>query len=202
VVLARLAEHGRDTGAVVRGARVSQVPFRPELRDSGDGTVQVHGYATVYDVPYDIAGGPPWGFTETIARGAADKAVARGDDVRFLVNHQGLALARTRSGTLTLESDRTGLYVSATLEEANPDVSGLLSAIRRGDVDQMSFAFRAVEQTWDERFEERTITEVELFDVSAVSFPANPATVIAARSGGYPTNLARAHADAAALRHP
>jgi HK97 family phage prohead protease len=154
---------------------------RVELR-AEDGVPVLDGYATVYDYPYDVAGGPELGgFTEVIARGAAAKS-AQEADVRLLVNHDGVPLARTKSKTLHLESDDIGLRVRAELDPANPVVQELRSAMDRGDVDEMSFAFRAVRNEWSSDYTLRTISEVKLFDVSVVTYPANPATVTKLRS--------------------
>jgi len=156
-----------------------------EIRMDGDRPV-IEGYATVYNYPYDVAGGPDaGGFQEIIARGAATKSVAESgnrDDVRLLIDHAGTPLARTRSGTLELSSDDIGLRVRAELDPANPKVAELRSAMERGDVDQMSFAFRAIRQSWSDDYTTRTISEVRLYDVSVVTFPANPATVVKMRS--------------------
>jgi HK97 family phage prohead protease len=203
-VLARLDAHDQSVGIAQRGRTLEHVPFKPELRRNDDGTVTIDGYATVYDYPYDVAGGAPYGWSETIARGAADKSVRERDDVRFLVNHDGLALARTRSRTLKLESDDTGLRIEATLDERSPEVLSLVSAMERGDIDEMSFAFRALRQEWNDDYSQRTITEVKLYDVSAVTYPANPATVMALRSEppavSYPLSLALAEAEQIRLR--
>ena len=154
---------------------------RLELRMEGDLPV-LDGYATVYDYRYDIGGGPDMGgFTEVIARGAAAKS-AKEADVRLLINHDGIALARTKSGTLQLESDDVGLRVRAELDPSNPRVAELRSAMERGDVDQMSFAFRAVRSSFDSKTDVRTISEVKLYDVSVVTYPANPATVVKMRA--------------------
>jgi HK97 family phage prohead protease len=173
-----------------------------EVRENDDGTVHVTGYATTWDTFYDVAGGPPWGWRETIARGAASKSLAERDDVRFLINHDGLPLARTKSRTMTLEADDIGLLVDVPSLDVrgSTDAANLVSALRRGDVDQMSFAFYAHRQEWNDEYTERRITELELVDVSAVTYPANEATIIAARSAGdesgepagYPLALARA----------
>lgn len=156
-----------------------------ELRMDGDRPV-IEGYATVYGYPYDVAGGPDsGGFSEVISRGAATKSVSESgnrDDVRLLIDHAGTPLARTKSGTLELSSDDIGLRVRAELDPANPKVAELRSAMERGDVDQMSFAFRAVRQSWSDDYTTRTISEVKLYDVSVVTFPANPATVVKMRS--------------------
>lgn len=141
-----------------------------EVRTDGD-TVAVEGYATVYDHPYDVAGL----FTETIARGAAAKS-AQEADVRFLVNHDGIPLARTKSGTMSLRSDDVGLLVRAELSAESTVASDVLDAMRRGDLDEMSFAFSVVRGEWSPDYSERTIREVKLYDVSVVTYPANPAT--------------------------
>lgn len=151
-----------------------------ELRRDDDGNPIFEGYATVYDVGYDVFGGPPYGWVETISAGACDKSVRERDDVRLLVNHDsmtsfGVALARTKSRTLELESDKIGLRTHAPLDPANPVVVALASAMERGDVDEMSFAFRAIRQEWNDNYTERWVKEVQLVDVAAVTYPANPA---------------------------
>lgn len=179
-----------------------------ELRMEGDLPI-LEGYATVYDYAYDVAGGvATGGFSEIIARGAATKSVsevANRDDVRLLIDHVGTPLARTKSGTLQLSSDDVGLRVRAELDPTNPKVQELRSAMARGDVDSMSFAFRAVRQSWNDDYTVRTISEVKLYDVSVVTFPANPATVVKMRSsnvrsetssgGGRSLRLAQYQAD-------
>lgn len=184
---------------------------RLELRTAEDGSRIVEGYATVYDYRYDVYGGvDAGGFTETITRGAASKS-AKEADVKFLVNHDGLPLARTKSGTMTLESDDIGLRVSAQLDPSNPSAAELISAMERGDVDQMSFAFKVLRQEWNADRTDRSISEVKLYDVSAVTYPANPATVMKLRSDeeeledaetpprGRSLALARRQADALAI---
>lgn len=158
-----------------------------ELRtDEETGLPVLEGYATIYEYRYDIGGGPEaGGFTEVIARGAAAKSAAEAD-VRLLANHDGLPLARTKSGTLQLESDDIGLKVRATLDPANPAAAEVRSAMERGDVDQMSFAFKVLRDSWDDGYDNRTISEVKLFDVSVVTYPANPATVVKLRSEEQP----------------
>ena len=164
-----------EDGVEVPHREVRQMA-RVELR-AEDGVPRLDGYATVYDYAYDVAGGPELGgFTEVIASGAAAKSAGEAD-VRLLVNHDGVPLARTRSKTLMLESDDVGLRVRAELDPANPVVQELRSAMDRGDIDEMSFAFRAIRSEWSPDYTMRTITEVRLFDVSLVTYPANPATV-------------------------
>lgn len=149
-----------------------------EIRADSDG-VRVSGYAAVFDQAADIGGY----FTEVIARGAFKEAIGR-DDVVFLINHDGLPLARTRSGTLTLKEDDKGLRIDTVLDAEDPDVKSITGKMKRGDLDKMSFAFRATKQEWDETTDPptRTITEAELFDVSIVTMPAYDGTSIALRS--------------------
>jgi hypothetical protein len=179
------AYHRTDDGVTVPDREVRRVE-RLELRQSEDGLPVLEGYATVYDYRYDIGGGPDMGgFTEVIARGAATKS-AQEADVRLLANHTGLPLARSKSGTLELSSDDIGLKVRATLDPSNPAAQEVRSAMERGDVDQMSFAFRVVRDQWNADYSERTISEVKLFDVSVVTYPANPATVVKLRGDDQP----------------
>lgn len=182
-VLERLADQGQEVGVVDWAFRgLCEARFRPEFRLNNDGTCSIHGYATVYDFPYEVMGGPPYGWVETITRGACMRSVANGADVRLLINHEGIPLARTKSGTLKLESDEIGLYSLAQgLDMRSPTVQSLISAMQRGDMDEMSFAFRAEEQDWNEDYTERYITQVKLYDVSVVTYPANPAATSAVR---------------------
>jgi len=172
----RLSEDGWSTPE-----RESRAAERLELRSEGS-TLTLSGYALVYDHRYDIAGGPDnGGFTEIIQRGAAKKSAAEAD-VKLLVEHAGVPIARTKSGTLHLGSDDMGLRVDAELDPTNPTVAEIRSAMERGDLDEMSFGFRALRQSWSDDYTERTISELKLFDVSLVTFPANPATVAMLRS--------------------
>jgi HK97 family phage prohead protease len=153
-----------------------------EVRATPDGGATLEGYATVYNYAYDLGGGPAaGGFTEIIASGAAAKSAGEAD-VRLLVNHDGIPLARTKSGTMTLQSDDIGLRVSAQLDPSNPMAASLRSAMERGDMDQMSFAFKVIRDSWDAQYDVRTIHEVKLYDVSVVTFPASGATVAKIRS--------------------
>jgi HK97 family phage prohead protease len=140
---------------------------------------RVSGYAAVFDEETNIGGM----FRERIAPGAFRSAIGR-DDVVFLVNHAGLPLARTRSGTLTLREDKRGLHIESELDGEDPDVRAIVPKMRRGDLDKMSFAFRATKQEWDESGDIplRTIYEAELFDVSIVTEPAYGGTEIGLRA--------------------
>lgn len=155
-----------------------------EIRQASAGDLTLVGYASVTETPYEMYGGPPWGWMETIARGAFDKTLSENPDVQLLINHADLPLARTKSGTLRLSADNVGLAVEADLDPADPDVNRLQGKMQRGDIDEMSFAFRVKRQEWDEDYTERKITEVSIHkgDVSVVNYGANPATTVDLRA--------------------
>lgn len=149
-----------------------------EVRAEGE-TIKVSGYAAVFNEEADIGGM----FREQIAPGAFADAIKR-DDVVFLVNHAGLPMARTRSGTLTLKEDERGLYIESELDPEDPDVRSIVPKMKRGDLDKMSFAFMPTKQEWDDSSDIplRTITEAQLYDVSIVTTPAYEGTDIGLRS--------------------
>jgi len=152
----------------------------PEIRaEEGEDTVAVTGYAAVFSEPTMIGDF----FEEVIAPGAFSEALKRGDDTVFLIDHEGLPLARTTSGTLVLSEDSRGLKVETNLTTDDPDVMRVVPKMRRGDLSKMSFAFRATREEWDDTGDmpKRTIFELELVDVSVVTFPAYPTTEIGLR---------------------
>ena len=154
-----------------------------EVREEADGTIKFSGYATVFDRDYVVR--DSFGeYNERIAPGAFDRTLTENPDVVLVINHEGLPLARTKSGTLRLAPDSFGLRVESQLDGSDPDVQALLPKMRRGDVDEMSFAFRVNEQEWSPDYSERTITEVNLHrgDVSIVTFGANPHTLALLRA--------------------
>lgn len=153
-----------------------------ELRAGKADSVTLEGHASITAHPYEV--NDMWGaFTETIKPGAFKKTLSESPDVMLLVNHGGLPLARTKSGTLRLAEDGQGLAVSATLEPTDPDVQAIVPKMERGDLNEMSFAFRVVRDQWNEDYTERDIAEVNLHkgDVSVVNYGANPATSAALR---------------------
>lgn len=164
-----------------RGRATVEQRFHPmELRTDDTGTPHLVGYAMTWGVPYDIAGGPDvGGFTETIERGAADKSLAERDSVVFLFDHEGIPLASTKAGTLTLRSDDVGLLYDATLDPASPYAQSVISAVKRGDVTGSSHAMRIIRQEWADNYSKRSIREIAMYDVSAVTRPANPVTAVA-----------------------
>ncbi len=142
-----------------------------------DGKLRMAGYAAVFNEP-----SLPLPFIEKIAPGAFRKTLSETPDVRLLINHEGLPLARTKNGTMRLYEDERGLYFEAELADTQ-EAKDLHTLVARGDVDQMSFAFRVIRQKWNEDRTERMLTEVSLADgdVSIVTYPAYPTTSVEAR---------------------
>ena len=138
------------------------------------------GYASVFNSPYSVADSRGV-YNEIVNQGAFTKTLSERDDVKFLINHDGIPLARTKSGTLELREDEHGLFVKAKLDESNPRVAEISSALKRGDLSEMSFGFHAIKDEFSENGETRTLKELRLLDVSVVTWPANPATLATVR---------------------
>lgn len=166
--------------------------------DQKDGKNSITGYAAVFNSLSEEMG---WfGFRERVMAGAFKRTLEEKADVRGLINHDpNLVLGRTASKTLTLEEDDKGLKFSCDL----PDTSyarDLMESIRRGDVSQCSFGFIVRKQTWIENKGEepiRELNDVDLFDVSVVTYPAYADTSVAAERSLFPDGLpedVRAHA--------
>ena len=167
-----------------------------ERRESENGEKIVEGYATTFNQPYELFrdawGGETYIFVEQVdANAFADTDMS---DVIMQYNHEGRVFARTNNGTLGLDTDMKGLHIRANLGGTEIGRQ-LYEEIEGGYTDKMSFGFRVgkdkVDRT-EERDNEtglvtvtvlRTILEIsKLYDVSAVSLPANDATSISARN--------------------
>lgn len=157
----------------------------PDMRSEEQGNT-IEGHAAVFDQTVSIG---DW-FNEVIERGAFDECDF--DDVLFFVNHDisKIALARSRrnngNSTMMLGIDDKGLFTKASLDpEHNQTAAELLSALRRGDIDAMSFMFAISEAKWtdlDTDMPTRHITKIKkVYEVSAVNWPAYDGTDISAR---------------------
>lgn len=133
-------------------------------------------------------------YFERIDSHALDKADLT--DIRLFVNHDTnkIALARTKNGngTMSFNIDNEGLHIKAILDtENNQEARSLYSAIKRGDMDGMSFMFRIKSQEWidlDTDCPTRVIKEISIVhEVSVVNFPAYPQTFIDARDNSEET---------------
>ena len=141
---------------------------------------EIHGYAAVFDSLSEDLGG----FRERIAPGAFKRSLEAGNDIRALWDHDTkYVLGRNKSGTLSLAEDDRGLWVTMYPPKAQW-ASDLLTSMKRGDVNQMSFGFYVKQDQWGKEGGEtvRTLQDVDLFDVSVVTYPAYPATSAEARA--------------------
>ena len=164
-----------------------------EVRAKDDGTKMLRGYALKWGQRYDLGY-----FTEEIARGALDGADM--SDVRALYNHDpNFVLGRTAAGTLRLKSDEIGLMYEIDLPDTQA-ARDLAISVERGDISQSSWAFiindedddeyedndmrkRGRGEKWEDGYKKRTVTRVKrVFDVSPVTYPANPDTTVAKRT--------------------
>lgn len=143
--------------------------------------VRIQGIAAVFDTLSEDLGG----FREKIAKGAFKKAI-RKSDTRMLFNHdRNFVIGRKSAKTLRMKESDEGLEVRATLPETSW-AQDLAVSMKRGDIDQMSFAFVAAKDRWEEDKKHgavRILLEIEkLSDVSIVTYPAYTDTTVAVRS--------------------
>ena len=157
------------------------MPFEIEKRAEGDEpSFFVEGYATTFNEPYVMYRWEGNDYFEEIDAQAFDSADM--SDVIFQYDHAGMVFARNSNGSLELETDEKGLKVRANLGLTEA-ARGVYEAIKADLIKEMSFAFTVEEDKYNEKTRTRTITKInKLYDVSAVSIPANPATTISARS--------------------
>lgn len=151
-----------------------------------DDEKRVQGYATTFDQPYMLFGDNSYQVWEVVDRNAF--ANTDMDDVIMQYNHEGRVFARTKNNTLALRSDEHGLLIDADLGGTEIGRQ-LYEEIKGGYTDKMSFGFTVRGDEWDRRTEDgveistRRITDIgKLYDVSAVSIPANDSTSISVRS--------------------
>ena len=145
----------------------------------------VEGYATTFEDPYTLfEGRDGWKYVEIIDRHALDGADL--SDVILQYDHEGPVYARNTNNTLYLEANEHGWFIAADLGKTSKARS-LYEDIQVGNVTRMSWAFIPSEETYTEDRENKVfttrITRVsKVFDVSAVSYPADPNTEISARN--------------------
>ena len=142
--------------------------------------MKIEGYFVVFNSETELYDG----MYEEIS----DKAFANIDlsDVRALADHDtAKVLGRTKSNTLKLSVDDKGLYGEITINKNDTEAVNLYERVKRQDIDQCSFGFNILNETMEQRADgttKWTITEIELFEVSVVTFPAYSDTSVEARS--------------------
>lgn len=152
-----------------------------QTRDnSTDDEMKIAGYFVVFNTETEIYDGM---FEEI-----SDKAFKDIDltDIRALADHDtAKVLGRTKSKTLTLKVDEKGLFGEITINPEDSEAVNLYQRVKRGDIDQCSFGFSILNEMMEQREDgsvKWTITEIELFEVSVVTFPAYADTAVEARS--------------------
>lgn len=158
-----------------------------EIRTDADGVLYIKGYAALYGIQTTIYE----------SRGAIDEIIMPGafsesdlSDVRLLFNHDSNYIyGRTVPGTLTVGVDELGLFYEGYLSAENQSHKDLYDSIKRGDIDQSSFAFSfavdgfAIEKTATGQNNIRRITKIgKVYDVSPVTYPAYESTTVIARA--------------------
>ena len=162
-----------------REYRMVQMPDI-QFRALEDENFIVEGYATTWNDPYTLYEYDGIKYQEQIDRNALMEADT--SDVIFLYNHEGMVYARMSNGTLTITANDRGLYIRADLSSTEASRQ-MYESIKAGLVTQMSWAFTVDEDSYNEKTHTRSVLKIrKVYDVSAVSIPANPNTDISARS--------------------
>lgn len=180
-------------------------PADLQVREAGDGKIaHLVGHAGVFDQWYEAYKSRSYVSREIVRQGAFTQAIQENQDVRALFNHdESYVLGRTRAGTLQLSQDNIGLVSDITPPATQLVRDMVIEPIRRGDISQMSFAFKVRSNAevvltvngdtevyfdggqrittrldGDTLVEERELLNLDLFDVSPVTFPAYEQTDI------------------------
>lgn len=172
------------------GGQIERRTIVTELRASeSDGARYITGHGAVFDQEAEI-----WdGIFEVVRAGAFIDTMNRAD-VRALFNHDpNFVLGRNRAGTLQLSEDEIGLAYRILLNEDVSYARDLYASLQRGDITQSSYAFLPVQQRWTDREDGtqlRELLQVDLFDVSPVTYPAFLGADSQARGIFVPTSVA------------
>lgn len=142
--------------------------------------MKIEGYFVVFNSETELYDGM---YEEILDKAFRDIDLS---DVRALADHDtAKVLGRTKSNTLSLTVDDKGLYGEITINKNDTEAVNLYERVKRGDIDQCSFGFNILNEQMEQRSDgttKWTITEIELFEVSVVTFPAYSDTSVEARS--------------------
>lgn len=165
-----------ENDRTIRQVRSVASSFKTRSDDTG---MYIEGYFSVFNSNYEIYPG----CTESVAPGAFTNTL--GGDIKALCDHDTrLVLGRNKAGTLELREDSHGLWGRIAINPNDSDAVNLYERVKRGDVDQCSFGFDIREEEADFRDDGSvhfTIRDVELYEVSVVTFPAYSETSVSAR---------------------
>jgi uncharacterized protein len=162
-----------------------------QVRAAAGAAFTLEGIAASYNkpskpIPHDPRTGLTGTFIEYIKPGAFARALRNKQDVKALFNHNAnVILGRTKNGTLTLTDTSAGLAFRVQLNPKMVSHTDLYASVKRGDISECSFAFAVPKggDKWNSDYSKRTLTDVDLFDVSVVTDPAygDAATSVDAR---------------------
>ena len=171
--------------AIKENREYRSIPINLEVRAAEEGnepSFLVEGYASTFE-PYVIYEYDGIKYMEQIDPKAFDECDMK--DVIFCKDHEGTVFARTKNGTLEIKVDDKGLFTRTDLSKT-ASARAMFEEIQAGMYYQMSFAFIVREDSYDKETHTRKILKIDkLFDVSAVSFPANPGTDIGVATRDY-----------------
>lgn len=167
------------------GREYRNMPVMAVQRAEEDGAAEgakgfrVRGYASTFEEPYQLMedrdGNAIYEVVDPHAFDSADMS-----DVIMQFDHSGMVFARTRNGSLTIGTDDHGLWIEADLS-LTTDSRKLYESIETGLVDRMSFCFTIEEESYNKENRTWRVMKIgKVYDVSAVSIPANPGTDISA----------------------
>ena len=149
--------------------RKLDLQFRAE--ETEDKKMEIKGYAVVFNSP------ETYGYTEVIDKHALDETDMSDVVLRYNHNDSFIVLARTRNGSLKLNTDDVGLMMNANLQNDITDHKNIFNAIKSELIDKQSFAFSVEEDSYDYDTDTRTILKIgKLYDVSVVDQPFYNAT--------------------------
>jgi HK97 family phage prohead protease len=155
-------------------------PFQVAQEKRIDSDYYVEGFATTFNKPYELYEWDGVKYYEMIDRNALNEADMT--DIIFQFDHEGKVLARQSNKTLGIEPKDEGLFIFADLSKSQA-AKDMYQEIDSGLVTKMSWAFTVAEDSYNKDTRTRTILKVKkIYDVSAVSIPANSSTDISARS--------------------
>jgi len=185
-----------------REVRFLPLELRTEQETENDGVAYIEGYPIVFNQETDMG---EW--REVIdPSAAADEKMLR--DVALMVGHDfgSIPLAHSRrnngSGTMLLRAIDDGVFMRAALDVGNnPRAKEAYSAVKRGDMSGMSFAFTVNEERWEDLDTDKPLRRItsfgKIFEVSLVAFPAYPQTSVQAASDGPALESVRASLESA-----
>lgn len=160
-----------------RSMDLRMIPGEEEER-----SYKVEGYASTFD-SYVLLSRDGIDYSEKIDPTAFDEADMT--DVVFRIDHEGAVYARTSAGTVQLDVDEHGLHIVTDLSRTARS-RAIFEDIEAGNYPQMSFAFTVADDEYDKQTHTRIIHRVaKVFDISPVSFPANPNTVLSVSTRDY-----------------